>query len=67
MASQRSPSMGVSLQYVFIAIPIAGALMLALQLNALVRAWASPGLRLGVALVVIGAALVVVAGRTLEI
>ena len=67
MASQRSPSMGISLQYVFMAIPIAGAIMLALQLKALVRAWASPGLRLGVALVVIGAVLVVVAGRTLEI
>ena len=67
MASQRSPSMGISLQYVFMAIPIAGAIMLALQLKVLVRAWASPGLRLGVALVVIGAVLVVVAGRTLEI
>ena len=67
MATQRSPSMGISLQYVFMAIPIAGAIMLALQLKALVRAWASPSLRLGVALVVIGAALVVVAGRTLEI
>jgi tripartite ATP-independent transporter DctM subunit len=67
MATQRSPSMGISLQYVFMAIPIAGAIMLALQLKALVRAWASPSLRLGVALVVIGAVLVVVAGRTLEI
>ena len=67
MASQRSPSMGISLQYVFVAIPIAGAIMLALQLKALVRAWASPGLRLGVALVVVGAVLVVVAGRTVEI
>jgi tripartite ATP-independent transporter DctM subunit len=67
MATQRSPSMGISLQYVFMAIPIAGAIMLALQLKALVRAWASPSLRLGVALVVIGAALVVVAGRTFEI
>jgi len=67
MATQRSPSMGISLKYVFMAIPIAGAIMLALQLKALVRAWASPSLRLGVALVVIGAALVVVAGRTFEI
>ena len=67
MATQRSPSMGISLQYVFMAIPITGAIMLALQLKALVRAWASPSLRLGVALVVIGAVLVVVAGRTLEI
>src|SRR5262245_41690663 len=67
MATQRSPSMGISLQYVFMAIPISGAIMLALQLKALVRAWASPSLRLGVALVVIGAGLVVVAGRTLEI
>ena len=67
MATQRSPSMGISLRYVFMAIPIAGAIMLALQLKALVRAWASPRLRLGVALVVIGAVLVVVAGRTLEI
>src|SRR5262245_30591636 len=35
MASQRSPSMSISLQYVFAAIPIAGAIMLALQPRAL--------------------------------
>src|SRR5262249_36182058 len=38
-----------------------------LQLKALVRAWASPSLRLGVTLVVIGAGLVVVTGRMLAI
>ena len=48
MASQRSPSMGISLQYVFAAIPIAGALMLALQVRALAGRGA-PALRTGVA------------------
>src|SRR5262245_12365418 len=28
MASQRSPSMGISLEYVFAAVPVAGAMML---------------------------------------
>src|SRR5262249_13106397 len=41
MASQRSPSMGISLQYVFVAIPLTALLMLAIQLRALARAWAS--------------------------
>ena len=67
MATQRSPSMSISLQWVFVAIPIAAALMLALQLRTLVTAWSSPGLRTGVALVAAGAALVVLTGRLLEI
>lgn len=67
MASQRSPSMGISLQYVFAAIPIAAAIMLGLQVKALAKAWASPGLRVGVALVVAGAAAVLVIGRTVEV
>jgi len=67
MASQRSPSMGVSLQYVFAAIPIAAAIMLGLQVKALAKAWASPGLRVGVALVVASAAAVLVIGRTVEV
>src|SRR5215510_6858173 len=62
MASQRSPSMGMSLQYVFAAIPVAGAIMLAFQLRALGQAWPSRRLRTGVALVVAGAAVVGIAG-----
>ena len=62
MATQRSPSMGISLQYVFIAIPIAAVIMLGLQLAALASArtravWG------GVALAVVVAAAVVLAGR----
>ena len=67
MAGQRSPSMGISLQWVFMAIPVAAVVMLALQLRALARAWSAPGLRLGVALVALGIAAVVVAGRTLTV
>jgi tripartite ATP-independent transporter DctM subunit len=67
MAGQRSPSMGISLQWVFVAIPVAAGVMLALQVRALVRAWAAPGLRLGVGLVALGIAAVVVAGRTLTV
>ncbi len=67
MAGQRSPSMAISLQYVFLAIPIAGAIMLALQLRALVRERAAPGLRLGVALAVAGALAVILAGRLLTV
>jgi tripartite ATP-independent transporter DctM subunit len=67
MASQRSPSMGVSLQYLFAVIPLAGLLMLGLQLRALVRAWASPSLRTGVALVAAGAVAVLLAGRVLDV
>jgi tripartite ATP-independent transporter DctM subunit len=63
MASQRSPSMAMSLQYVFAAIPIAGVIMLALQVRALARAWAAPGLRLGVALALAAAVAVVLTGR----
>src|SRR5215470_19795575 len=62
MATQRSPSMGISLQYVFIAIPIAAVIMLGLQLATLAAArtravWG------GVALAVVVAAAVVLAGR----
>jgi len=62
MATQRSPSMGISLQYVFIAIPIAAVIMLGLQLAALATArtravWG------GVALAAAVAAAVVLAGR----
>jgi tripartite ATP-independent transporter DctM subunit len=62
MATQRSPSMGISLQYVFIAIPIAAVIMLGLQLAALASArtravWG------GVALAAAVAAAVVLAGR----
>jgi tripartite ATP-independent transporter DctM subunit len=67
MATQRSPSMAISLQYVFAVIPIAAALMLGLQLRTLAKAWASPGLRIGVALVVVGAAVVVLTGRVVEV
>jgi tripartite ATP-independent transporter DctM subunit len=63
MATQRSPSMGISLMYVFAAIPVAGAIMLALQIRELARAWAWPGLRLGVALALASTAAVVVTGR----
>ena len=62
MATQRSPSMGISLQYVFIAIPIAAVIMLGLQLAALASArtravWG------GVALAAAVAAAAVLAGR----
>lgn len=67
MAGQRSPSMAMSLQYVFAAIPIAGVIMLALQLRALARDWAAPGLRLGVALAVAVAAAVILTGRLVEV
>ena len=63
MASQRSPSMGISLQYVFAVIPIAALIMLGLQLATLVSARASRAVWIGVALVVAGAVAVVVAGR----
>jgi tripartite ATP-independent transporter DctM subunit len=67
MASQRSPSMGISLQYVFVAIPITGAIILGLQLRELARAWGSPGLRASVALVLVVAIAVVVTGRIVEV
>ena len=67
MASQRSPSMAMSLQYVFAAIPIAGAIMLALQIRGLARAWAAPGLRLGVALALAAAVAVVLTGRLVAV
>src|SRR6185295_14082769 len=67
MATQRSPSMGISLMYVFAAIPVAGAIMLALQIRELARAWASPGLRLGVALVAAATAAVVLTGRLVPV
>src|SRR5690242_12636274 len=63
MASQRSPSMGISLQYVFAVIPIAAVIMLGLQLTTLASARASRGVWTGVALVVVAATAVVVAGR----
>ena len=56
MATQRSPSMGLSLQYVVAVIPLAAAIMLGLQIKALARAWASQYLWTGVAFVVAGAA-----------
>jgi len=62
MASQRSPSMSISLQYVFAAIPVAGAIMLGFQLRELGRAWPSPRLRKGLALVAISAAAVGIVG-----
>jgi tripartite ATP-independent transporter DctM subunit len=67
MATQRSPSMGVSLQYVFAVIPIAAAIMLGLQLKTLARAWASPGLRTALALVVAATAVAVLTGRVVEV
>jgi tripartite ATP-independent transporter DctM subunit len=67
MATQRSPSMGISLMYVFAAIPVAGAIMLALQIRELARAWASPSLRLGVVLVAAGTVAVVLTGRLVPV
>ena len=67
MAGQRSPSMGMSLQYVFAAIPIAGLIILGLQVRALARAWGAPGLRAGVALAVGMTVAVVLAGRLIEV
>ena len=67
MATQRSPSMGISLQYVFVAVPIAAAIMLALQLKTLAAARTSPALRTGIALVVIGALVVVATGRLVTV
>src|SRR5580765_3834636 len=67
MATQRSPSMGISLMYVFAAIPVAGAIMLALQIRELARVWASPGLRLGVVLVAAATAAVVLTGRLVPV
>jgi tripartite ATP-independent transporter DctM subunit len=67
MASQRSPSMGMSLQYVFAAIPTAGLIILGLQVRALARAWGAPGLRAGVALAVGMTVAVVLAGRLIEV
>src|SRR5215813_4514400 len=58
MATQRSPSMGISLQYVFIAIPIAAVIMLGLQLATLAAARASRAVWTGVALVIVAAAAV---------
>jgi tripartite ATP-independent transporter DctM subunit len=67
MASQRSPSMGISLQYVFAAIPIAGLIILGLQVRVLARAWGAPGLGAGVALAVAAAVAVVLTGRLVEV
>jgi tripartite ATP-independent transporter DctM subunit len=67
MATQRSPSMGISLMYVFAAIPVAGAIMLALQIRELARAWASPSLRLGVVLAAAGTAAVALTGRLVPV
>jgi len=67
MATQRSPSMGISLQYVFVAVPIAAAIMLALQLKTLAAAWASPALRAGIAVVVAGAIVVVLTGKLVTV
>ena len=67
MASQRSPSMALSLQYVFAAIPVASVIMLAVQVRALARAWAAPGLRLGVALALAAAVAVVLTGRLVAV
>jgi tripartite ATP-independent transporter DctM subunit len=67
MATQRSPSMGISLMYVFAAIPVAGAIMLALQVRELARGWASPSLRLGVVLVAAGTVAVVLIGRLVPV
>jgi tripartite ATP-independent transporter DctM subunit len=67
MATQRSPSMGISLQYVFAAIPIAGALILALQIRDLARAWASPAVRTGIAIVAVAAVAIWGGGRMVEV
>jgi TRAP-type C4-dicarboxylate transport system permease small subunit len=67
MASQRSPSMAISLQYVFVAIPIAGVIMLTLQLRTLARDRAAPGLRTGVALALVAAVAVVLTGRLVAV
>jgi len=67
MASQRSPSMGISLQYVFAAIPIAAVIILGLQVRALARAWGAQGLAAGVALAVAAAVAIVLTGRLVEV
>jgi tripartite ATP-independent transporter DctM subunit len=67
MATQRSPSMGISLMYVFAAIPVAGAIMLALQIRELARGWASSSLRLGVVLVAAITVAVVLTGRLVPV
>ena len=67
MASQRSPSMGISLQYVFAVIPIAGAIILGLQVRHFARAWHSPGLRTGIAVVLVAAAAIWLTGRTVDL
>lgn len=67
MASQRSPSMGISLQYVFAAIPIAAVIILGLQVRALARARGAPGLAAGVALAVAAAVAIVLTGRLVEV
>ena len=67
MATQRSPSMGISLQYVFAAVPIAALIMLGLQLKELARAWAAPGFRAGIALVVAVAAALLLTGHVVQI
>lgn len=63
MSTQRSPSMGISLQYVFVAIPVAGAIMLALQIRELAQSWASARMRLGVAITIAVTVAVVLLGR----
>src|SRR6185295_1943792 len=67
MATQRSPSMGISLMYVFAAIPVAGAIMLALQIRELARAWTSPSLRFGVVLVAAVTVAIVLTGRLVPV
>src|SRR5258705_4378558 len=59
--------MAISLQYVFVAIPIAGVIMLTLQLGTLARDRAAPGLRTGVALALVAAVWLVLTGRLVEV
>jgi C4-dicarboxylate transporter DctM subunit len=59
--------MGISLQYLFIVMPIAGAIMLFLQVRELGRAWASPRVRTGIAIVVIAAVAVGLTARFVEV
>jgi tripartite ATP-independent transporter DctM subunit len=67
MATQRSPSMGISLQYLFVAIPIAAVIMLGLQLAALASARASRAAWAGVGIVVAAAVVVVAVGRLMNV
>jgi tripartite ATP-independent transporter DctM subunit len=67
MATQRSPSMGISLQYLFAVIPIAAVIMLGLQVAALASARASRRVWLAVAIVVAAGVAIVLVGRLVDV